>query len=99
VLRPIFLREPTEITIGPALSKSWIGALLFAIVVSVIFTQVSFYTAEMDLWMGFVTFLIALLLFFGVIILVSRRRGSERVRHYTEVRRGQTYEFKEEDDL
>jgi uncharacterized membrane protein YagU involved in acid resistance len=81
------------------LGKSWIGALLFAIVVSVIFTQVLFYTAEMGLWMGFATFLTALLLFFGIIILVSRRRGSERVTQYAELRREQVDDFKEEDDL
>ena len=81
------------------MGKSWIGALLFAIVVSVIFTQVLFYTAEMDLWMGFATFLITLLVFFGIIILVSRRRVSERVRQYAELSREQVYDFKEKDDL
>jgi uncharacterized membrane protein YagU involved in acid resistance len=81
------------------LGKSWIGALLFSIVVSIIFTEVLFYTAEMGLWMGLATFLIALLLFFGIIILVSRGRVSEHVRQYDELGREQVYEFKEEDDL
>jgi ABC-type multidrug transport system permease subunit len=69
------------------------------IVLSVIFTEVLFYTAEMGLWMGFATFLIALLFFFGIIILVSRRRVSERVGQYPELRREYAYDFKEEDDL
>jgi hypothetical protein len=53
----------------------------------------------MDLWMGFATFLIALLFLFGIIILVSRRRGSERIRQYAELKRVQACDFKEEDDL
>jgi hypothetical protein len=81
------------------MGKSWLGALLFSIFVSAIFTQVLSYTAEMGLWMGFTTFLIALLIFFGIIILVSRRRGSERVRQYADLRRAQVYDFKEDDDL
>jgi membrane protein implicated in regulation of membrane protease activity len=80
------------------LGKSWLGALLFLIFVGVIFAQVLSYAAEMDLWMGFATFLIALVLFFGIIILVSRRRGSERVRQYAELRRMQVCDFKEEDE-
>jgi uncharacterized membrane protein YagU involved in acid resistance len=81
------------------LGKSWLGALLFSIFVSVIFMEVLSYTAEMGLWMGFATFLIALLFFFAIITLVSRRRGSERVRQYAEFRRLQVCDFKEEDDL
>ena len=53
----------------------------------------------MSLWMGFATFLIALLFFFGIIVLVSRRRETERVRQFAELRRVQTFDFKEEDDL
>jgi len=49
--------------------------------------------------MGFATFLITLLVFFGIIILVSRRRVSERVRQYAELSREQVYDFKEKDDL
>jgi uncharacterized membrane protein YagU involved in acid resistance len=81
------------------LGKSWLGALLFSIFVSVIFTQVLSYATEMGLWVGFATFLIALLFFFGIIILVSRRRGSERARQYAEFRRYQVCDFKEEEDL
>jgi hypothetical protein len=99
LLRPTSLRERTEIMIRPALGKSWLGALLFSIFVSVIFAQILFYATEMGLWMGFATFLIALLFLFGIIILVSRRRGSERVRQYAELKRVQACDFKEEDDL
>jgi uncharacterized membrane protein YagU involved in acid resistance len=80
------------------LGKGWLGALLFSIVVSVIFTQILSYTAEMGLWMGFATFLMALLVFFGIIVFASRRRGTERVRQFAELRRVQAYDFKEEDD-
>jgi uncharacterized membrane protein YagU involved in acid resistance len=82
-----------------ALRRSWLGALLFSIVVSVIFAQVFSYTTEMGLWMGFTTFLTALLFFLGIIILASRRRQAERVSQFAEFRRVQAYDFKEEDDL
>jgi uncharacterized membrane protein YagU involved in acid resistance len=99
LLRPPSLKEPPGSHFELALGKSWFGALLFSIVVSVIFTQVFSYTAEMGLWMGFATFLTALLFFFGIIILASRRRESERVNQFAELRRVQACDFKAEDDL
>jgi uncharacterized membrane protein YagU involved in acid resistance len=85
--------------LGLALGRGWLGGVLFSIVVSVIFMQVLSYTAEMSLWMGFAVFLIVLLSFFGIMILVSRRRETERVSQFAELRRVQTRDFKEEDDL
>jgi hypothetical protein len=55
--------------------------------------------AEMGLLMGFAAFLIDLLLFFGIIILLSQRHRSERLRQYAKLRREQAYDFKEEDEL
>jgi uncharacterized membrane protein YagU involved in acid resistance len=85
--------------LGLALGRGWLGGLLFSIVVSVVFMQILSYTAEMSLWTGFATFLIVLLSFFGIMILVSRRRDTERVSQFAELRRVQTRDFKEEDDL
>jgi uncharacterized membrane protein YagU involved in acid resistance len=85
--------------LGLALGRGWLGGVLFSIVVSVIFMQVLSYTAEMSLWMSFAVFLIVLLSFFGIMILVSRRRETERVSQFAELRRVQTRDFKEEDDL
>jgi uncharacterized membrane protein YagU involved in acid resistance len=79
------------------LGKIRLGALLFSILVSVIFTIVLSYTAEMGLWMGLTTFLMALLLFFGIIILATRRGETERVSQMAELRRMQAYDLKEDD--
>ena len=79
------------------MGKSRLGALLFSILVSVIFTIVLSYTAEMELWMGLTTFLMAMLLLFGIIILATRRGETERVSQMAELRRMQAYDFKEDD--
>jgi membrane protein implicated in regulation of membrane protease activity len=80
------------------LGKSWLGALLFSLFVSAIFSQVFSLTIELGFWIGIAIFLVALLLFLWIIIRVSRRRGAEQVSQSAEFRRIQAYDFKDEDD-
>jgi len=81
------------------LGKGWFGALLFSIVVSTIFAEVFSYTSGMDLWIGFTTFLAALLLTFGIIVCLSRRRDIERVGEVSELRRLLASDLKEGEEL
>jgi len=80
------------------LGKGWLGALLFSIVVSMIFGLVFSYTAEMGIWIGLATFLATFLIFLGFIVLINRGRETQRVNELTELRRAQAYELKEEED-
>lgn len=99
-LRLTPLKSPlTFNTVRTGLGKSWLGALLFSIAVSVIFAQVFSYTVGMDVWLGFATFVVVLLVFYGFIVLHGRRRKTEQFDQLSELRRLRAYDLKDEEDF
>ena len=80
------------------MGKGWFSALLFSIVVSIIFAEVFSYTSGMGLWIGFTTFLAVLLLTFGIIVRLSRRRDIERVGELSKLRQLLAMDLKETED-
>jgi membrane protein implicated in regulation of membrane protease activity len=83
------------------LGKGWLGALIFSIVVSLIFAEIFSAMVEMSFWIGFAIFLVFLLCFLGIIIRATGRRDTEteRVRQLAQFRSLQVSDLKDEDDF
>jgi positive regulator of sigma E activity len=62
------------------LGKNWLGALLFSLVVSVIFSEVFSSLVALSSWTGFTLFLGILVGFLGMIMYVGRARDNENER-------------------
>ena len=101
LLRPSSLKAQNRLQLGLELGKGWLGALVFSIIVSLIFSEIFSAMVEMSFWTGFAIFLMFLLCFMGIIIRVTLRGDSEteRVRQLAQFRSLQAYDLKDEDDF
>ena len=101
LLRPSSLKAQHRLQLGLELGKGWLGALVFSIIVSLIFSEIFSAMVAMSFWAGFAIFLMFLLCFMGIVIRATRRGDSEneRVRQLAQFRSLQAYDHRDEDDI
>jgi len=79
------------------MGKSWLGGLIFSIVVSTIFGQIFSFTIGLGPWIGFVTFLACFFLFLWITMRASHKRRFGAVSESAELKQLQAYDLEDED--
>ena len=81
-----------------ALGRSWIGALLFSLVVSVIFSELFASLVGLAFWVAFSLFFLVIVAFLGMIVHSGRGRDSEdeRIRQLAAFKSLQAEDLKDE---
>jgi len=80
------------------MGKSWIGGLIFSIVVSTIFGQIFSFTIGLGPWIGFAMFLACFFLFLWITMRSGHKRRYGVVSESAELKQLQAYDLKDEED-